>query len=70
MVDETQTGFIEGRSIFYGILTANEAVRWMKKQKQPGALFKVNFRKAYDSLKWCFIEHMLKQVGFRVRMRK
>lgn len=39
VVDKTQTSFIEGRSIFHGILTATEVIRWMKKKKTTWSSF-------------------------------
>lgn len=70
IISETQTGFIENRYILDGVLTANESVVWMKNKRKKGALFKVDFKKAYDSLRWTFIEHMLTQVGIGPRMKK
>lgn len=29
-----------------------------------GALFKLDFRKAYDFVRWCFLEHVLRGIGF------
>lgn len=63
MIGETQTGFVEQRQIPDGLITANEEVRWLEKKKKKGALFKVDFRKTYDSVRWVFLEHMLKQFG-------
>lgn len=54
-------------TFFYGVLTASEVVQWLKKKKKKGALFKVDFSKAYDSIRWSFLDHMLGHVGLGPR---
>lgn len=68
VVSETQTGFMKGRSILDGVLTGNEVVKWLKKKKKPGALLNLDFRKAYDTVRWSFLENMLKQIGLGPNM--
>lgn len=67
-ISDTQTGFIQDRFIFDGVLSSHESIPWLKKKRKATALFKIGFRKTYDSLRWCFVEHMLKQVGLGPRM--
>lgn len=50
-ISDNQSGFIQDRYIFDGILIANESIQWLKRKRKRGALFKVDFRKAYDSVK-------------------
>lgn len=69
LISENQTWFIRGRQIFDGILTANKIVNWLKKKQKEGALFKVDFSKAYDSIRWSFLDYMLKQLGFGTKTR-
>lgn len=61
---ETQTSSIYGRNISDGLITANEAISWLKKNKIQGALFKLDFKKAYDYVRWSFLRHMLEHMGF------
>lgn len=35
-----------------------------KKRKWPCCMFKANFGKAYDNVKWNFLFYMLKRLGF------
>lgn len=66
IIGETQTSFIKDKQI----LNANEVISWLKKKRLKGALFIVEFRKSYNSVRWYFLEHMLKQVGFGPKMKK
>lgn len=68
LISKTQSGFIEDRGISDSIITANTAVNWLKKKRKAGALLKLDFRKAYDSIKWSFLDHMLLQMGFGRKM--
>lgn len=63
VISENQTGFIQARYIADGILTINESVYWLKRKKKLDAIFKVNFKKAYDTLRWSLIDHMQEQIG-------
>lgn len=51
LVGETQIAFVAGRHIFDGALIANEIINWAKKSKLEMALMKLDFQKAYDTLK-------------------
>lgn len=68
IIFENQTGFIELMNIIDGLITANASVQWLKDKKELEALFKIDFRKAYDSLRWSFLEHMLQQIGLARNM--
>lgn len=46
VVSESQSGFIEGRCISDCLITTSFAISWLKRKKKPGALFKIDFRKA------------------------
>lgn len=42
----------------------------VEEEEKEGAIFKLDFRKAYDSIRWDFLEHMLFQIGLGPRMRQ
>ena len=65
LVDESQSAFVMNRQILDGVLIANESIRWFKKKKIPGTLIKLDFQKAYDSVKWSFLEMVMVKLGFR-----
>ena len=41
-----------------------ESIQWIKKSKKKGVIVKLDFREAYDSVRWCFVDHVLDQIGF------
>ncbi|XP_071707972.1 uncharacterized protein [Rutidosis leptorrhynchoides] len=41
----------------------------MKKNKKKMLLFKIDFEKAYDSVDWKFLDHMLDCFGFEIKWR-
>lgn len=69
LVSETQFVFIRRRQIFYGILIANEVIHSMDKMVGNGGnlIVKLDFSKAYDCVRWDFLELVLQKMGFRVR---
>lgn len=57
-----------GRNINDGLITANEAISWLKKNRILGSLFKIDFKKPYDCFKWSFLKHILIWMGFGDKM--
>lgn len=51
VISESQTCFVHGRNINDGLIIANETIYWLKRHKVLGALFKIDFKKAYDYVK-------------------
>ena len=66
LVSESQIAFVQGRQILDGALIAYESVHWLRKSKKEGVLIKLDFKKAYDSVRWCFIDHVLDRMGLEV----
>ena len=64
LVDESQSAFVMNRQILDGVLIANESIRWLKKKKVPGALLKLDFQRAYDSVNWTFLKMVMLKLGF------
>ena len=64
LVSEEQSTFAQGRKILDGALIAYEMVHWMKKNNKRGARIKLDFQKAYDSVKWNFVDLILERMGF------
>ncbi|GKF38783.1 cysteine-rich receptor-like protein kinase, partial [Tanacetum coccineum] len=64
VVGDVHNAFIKGRYILDGILIANEMVDYLKKSKEKGLIFKVDFEKAYDSLNWRFLQDIMKRMAF------
>ena len=65
LVGKYQSAFIPGRRIIDNILMAHELVRGYQKDKgQPRCAFKIDIRKAYDTVDWTFLLRMLEGFGF------
>nr|GFC85919.1 RNA-directed DNA polymerase, eukaryota [Tanacetum cinerariifolium] len=46
----------------------NEVLHWYSKKKQKSLIFKVDFEKAYDSIRWDFLDDVLKKFGFDLKI--
>ena len=64
LIDETQNAFVGNRQILDGVLIANESLRWLKNNRISGALIKIDFQMAYDSINWVFLRKVLEKLGF------
>ncbi|GJR29733.1 RNA-directed DNA polymerase, eukaryota [Tanacetum coccineum] len=64
LVNEIQSAFVADRQILDGPFILNEIVQWCKKRNKQAMVFKVDFEKAYDSVRWEFVDDILKKFGF------
>ena len=64
LIVDTQSAFIKERQILDGVLIANEVVWWLKKVKAGAILLKLDFHKAFDIVRWDFLEYVLKEMRF------
>lgn len=64
VIDDNQFAFLGGRSILDSVLIANEVVHDAKSKKVSALIFKVDFEKAYDSIRWQFLKYMMKRLNF------
>nr|GEZ61492.1 RNA-directed DNA polymerase, eukaryota, reverse transcriptase zinc-binding domain protein [Tanacetum cinerariifolium] len=64
LVSDTQSSFLKERQILDGPFFLNEVIQWCKKKKKQSMIFKVDFEKAYDSVRWDFVDIILKKFGF------
>ncbi|GKE57218.1 RNA-directed DNA polymerase, eukaryota, partial [Tanacetum coccineum] len=64
IVSEVQSAFVAGRQMLDGPFILNEVLHWCSKKKQKSLIFKVDFEKAYDSVRWDFLDDVLKKFGF------
>ena len=62
----SQYAFIQGRYIMDNIIIAYEICQFMRKTKSKIILgvVKIDFQKAYDGLRWEFIEKVLHEMNF------
>jgi hypothetical protein len=59
-----QTAFIQGRYILEGVNVLHEVMNSMHKNKKAGVLFKIDFEKAFDKIKWPFLVKTMEMKGF------
>ncbi|GJQ97241.1 putative RNA-directed DNA polymerase, eukaryota, reverse transcriptase zinc-binding domain protein [Tanacetum coccineum] len=63
IISKEQSAFIAGRQILDGPLILTEIIEWYKIWKKKLLIFKVDFEKAFDSISWKFLDHILVQLG-------
>ncbi|GKA04478.1 RNA-directed DNA polymerase, eukaryota [Tanacetum coccineum] len=64
LISDTQSAFVANRQILDGPFILNELLHWCKRQKKQAMFFKVDFAKAYDSVRWDYLLDVLKAFGF------
>ncbi|GKC64300.1 RNA-directed DNA polymerase, eukaryota, reverse transcriptase zinc-binding domain protein, partial [Tanacetum coccineum] len=68
-ISPMQSAFIKGRYILDGPLILNEVLDWYRQRKKEFMDFKVDFEKAFDSLRWDFLDLILDKLGFGSKWR-
>ncbi|GJV24186.1 RNA-directed DNA polymerase, eukaryota [Tanacetum coccineum] len=69
LVSDVQTAFLSNRQILDGPFIINELLSWCKFRKQHAMVFKVDFAKAYDSIRWDYLDEVLDSFGFGSKWR-
>ncbi|GKB62219.1 RNA-directed DNA polymerase, eukaryota [Tanacetum coccineum] len=64
LVSDTQTAFVANRQILDGPFILNELLSWCKRKKKQAMIFKVDFEKAYDYVRWAYLMDVLHAFGF------
>ncbi|GJU53304.1 RNA-directed DNA polymerase, eukaryota [Tanacetum coccineum] len=64
LISDVQTAFVPGRKILDGPFIINELLAWCKHYKHQAMVFKVDFAKAYDSVRWDYLMDVLKSFGY------
>nr|GEW37816.1 cysteine-rich receptor-like protein kinase [Tanacetum cinerariifolium] len=70
IVSQEQSTFIKGRQIMEGPLILNEVISWCKARKEQLLMFKVDFQKAFDSVRWDHLDDILGKYGFEIKWRE
>ena len=64
IIRQTQTAFIPGRNIMEGAVILHETIHELLTKKLDGIILKIDFEKAYDKVKWSFVQQTLRMKGF------
>nr|GEV38671.1 RNA-directed DNA polymerase, eukaryota, reverse transcriptase zinc-binding domain protein [Tanacetum cinerariifolium] len=69
LVNEVQSAFIVNIQILYGPFISDELIHWCKSNKKETVIFKVDFEKAYDLVRWDYLDDVLNKFGFGSKWR-
>ncbi|GJS49475.1 RNA-directed DNA polymerase, eukaryota [Tanacetum coccineum] len=69
LISDVQTTFLPSRQILDRPFVINELLSWCKYKKQHAMIFKVDFAKAYDSIRWDFLDDVFQLFGFGFKWR-
>nr|GEX97205.1 RNA-directed DNA polymerase, eukaryota [Tanacetum cinerariifolium] len=64
LVSNTQSAFVSSRQGLDGSFILNEVLSWCKRKRKQALVFKVDFAKAYDSVRWDFLLDVVSAFGF------
>nr|GEY51691.1 RNA-directed DNA polymerase, eukaryota, reverse transcriptase zinc-binding domain protein [Tanacetum cinerariifolium] len=64
IVSPTQSTFISRRQILDGPLMVSEIIDWYKKRNKRLMILKVDFKKAFDSVSWNYLDYIHLHMGF------
>nr|GEX42492.1 RNA-directed DNA polymerase, eukaryota [Tanacetum cinerariifolium] len=59
LFSDIQSAFVANRQILDGPFILNELLAWCKRKKKQAMIFKVDFAKAYDSVRWDYLLDVL-----------
>ncbi|GKB42380.1 RNA-directed DNA polymerase, eukaryota, reverse transcriptase zinc-binding domain protein [Tanacetum coccineum] len=69
LVNEVQSVFVVDREILDGPFILNEIFQWCRSKKKHSLVFKVDFDKAYDSVRWDYLDDIMRKFGFGDKWR-
>ncbi|GJZ15227.1 RNA-directed DNA polymerase, eukaryota [Tanacetum coccineum] len=69
LISDVQSAFLPNRQILDGPFILNDLLARCHFKKQSAMVFKVDFAKAYDSIRWDYLEDVLHSFGFGVKWR-
>ncbi|GJU19068.1 ribonuclease H-like domain-containing protein [Tanacetum coccineum] len=67
LVSDVQSAFVSNRHILDGPFILNELLSWCKHKKSKALIFKIDFEKAFDSVRWDYLDVVLANFGFGLK---
>jgi hypothetical protein len=64
VIGPSQSTFIRGRNIMEGVVVLHETIHELRRKKDCGVILKLDVEKAYDKIKWPFVQQTLRMKGF------
>ena len=64
IINPSQTAFMPGRNILEGVIVFHETIHEIHRKKMNGVILKLDFEKAYDKVKWPFLQQAMRMKGF------
>jgi hypothetical protein len=64
VVRPSQTTFMQGRNILHGLAILHKTVHELHSKKLNGVILKIDFDKAYEKVKWSFLQQTLRMNAF------
>jgi hypothetical protein len=58
LISESQSAFINGKNILEGVV---EVIHELRRTGRQSVLFKIDFEKAYDKVRWNFVQEVMEQ---------
>ncbi|GJU81314.1 RNA-directed DNA polymerase, eukaryota [Tanacetum coccineum] len=69
LVSYVQSAFVSNRHILDHPFMFNELLSWCKHKKSKALIFKIDFEKAFDSVRWDYLNVVLANFGFGLKWR-
>ncbi|GJT32028.1 RNA-directed DNA polymerase, eukaryota [Tanacetum coccineum] len=69
LVSDVQSAFVSNRQILNGPVILNELLSWCKYKHSKALIFKIDFEKAFDSVRWDYLDVVLNNFGFGSKWR-
>ncbi|GKC61705.1 RNA-directed DNA polymerase, eukaryota, partial [Tanacetum coccineum] len=68
-VSDVQSAFVSNRQILDGPFILNELLSWCKHKNTKALIFKIDLEKAFNSVRWDYLDVVLNNFGFDLKWR-